>query len=42
MDIGIAPLTGTTSQQHMKQDLAVLDMEPLSKEEIAQIDQMLG
>ncbi|KAI1728172.1 aldo/keto reductase family domain-containing protein [Ditylenchus destructor] len=42
LDIGIAPLTGTTSQQHMKQDLAVLDMPPLSKEEIAQIDQMLG
>ena len=41
MDIGVAPLTGTTNENHMKEDLAVLDMPSLSKEEIAVINQML-
>jgi len=41
MDIGVAPLTGTTNEAHMKEDLAVLDMLPLAKEEIDMIYQML-
>uniref|UniRef100_A0A914C1S1 NADP-dependent oxidoreductase domain-containing protein n=1 Tax=Acrobeloides nanus TaxID=290746 RepID=A0A914C1S1_9BILA len=42
MDIGIAPLTGTTNDTHMKQDLAVLDMAPLAAEEIETILNMLN
>ncbi|OQV21452.1 putative Prostaglandin F synthase [Hypsibius exemplaris] len=41
MDLGVAPLTGTTSELHMKQDLAVLDMAPLSAEEIASVEQLM-
>ncbi len=37
MDLGIAPLTGTTNETHMKQDLAVLDMTALSEDEIGAI-----
>ncbi|KAH7693791.1 hypothetical protein AAVH_39167, partial [Aphelenchoides avenae] len=42
MDIGITPLTGTTSDVHMKQDLAVLDMPSLAKEEIDMLTRMLA
>uniref|UniRef100_A0AC35GC53 NADP-dependent oxidoreductase domain-containing protein n=1 Tax=Panagrolaimus sp. PS1159 TaxID=55785 RepID=A0AC35GC53_9BILA len=42
MDIGVIPLTGTTSETHMKQDLAVLDMPSLSSEEIQIINEMLS
>lgn len=37
MDIGIVPLTGTNSDLHMKQDLAVLSLEPLSIDQIESI-----
>ena len=37
MQIGMLPLTGTTSQQHMKEDLLV-DQYTLSSEEIQQIE----
>jgi len=40
MEIGIAPLTGTTNVEHMKQDLEVLDMQ-LTKEEVESIDKLL-
>lgn len=36
----IVPLTGTTSEQHMKEDLAIFEFE-LSSEEIGQIKQLL-
>uniref|UniRef100_A0A914XTI2 NADP-dependent oxidoreductase domain-containing protein n=1 Tax=Panagrolaimus superbus TaxID=310955 RepID=A0A914XTI2_9BILA len=42
MDIGVVPLTGTTNETHMKQDLAVLDMPSLSSEEIQMINDMLS
>jgi len=37
MDLGIAPLTGTTCDAHMREDLAVLDQPSLSEEEISSI-----
>ena len=37
MQLSIVPLTGTTSKQHMKQDLAVLEMEELTKDEMESI-----
>jgi diketogulonate reductase-like aldo/keto reductase len=37
---GMVPLTGTTSQEHMAQDLAVVDFE-LSEEEIGIVDRLL-
>jgi diketogulonate reductase-like aldo/keto reductase len=37
MQIGILPLTGTTSQQHMKEDLQAESLE-LSSEEMQRIE----
>lgn len=42
IDIGIVPLTGTTSDVHMKQDLAVLDMPPLAVEEVDAIRNLMS
>jgi diketogulonate reductase-like aldo/keto reductase len=42
MQIGIAPLTGTTNKQHMKEDLEVLDMNDLSSEDIKILSSMIG
>jgi diketogulonate reductase-like aldo/keto reductase len=39
--IGIVPLTGTCSEQHMVEDLAIFDFK-LSPEELAQIGQLLA
>lgn len=41
MDLGICPLTGTTDPQHMKEDLAVLDMQ-MKPEDLANIRQVAG
>ncbi|GAU96241.1 hypothetical protein RvY_07712 [Ramazzottius varieornatus] len=41
MDLGIVPLTGTTNEQHMRQDLEVLDMQPLTENEMAHIEQLM-
>lgn len=41
MDLGIAPLTGTTNEQHMRQDLEALDMHPLTENEMAHIEQLM-
>lgn len=38
---GVTPLSGTTSVQHMKEDLAVLEMAPLSADEALAITQLL-
>src|SRR5262245_22750156 len=37
MQIGMLPLTGTTDEQHMKEDLTVEKLEPLSDQEMEQI-----
>lgn len=42
MDLGIAPLTGTSSEAHMKQDLAVLDITPLNQSQIDSIKREMG
>eukprot|EP01013_Petalomonas_cantuscygni_P024838 TRINITY_DN46559_c0_g1_i1.p1 TRINITY_DN46559_c0_g1~~TRINITY_DN46559_c0_g1_i1.p1 ORF type:complete len:344 (-),score=42.98 TRINITY_DN46559_c0_g1_i1:171-1202(-) len=41
MDLGLAPLTGTTSAQHMAEDLAVLDHPSLTPEEMQAILRLL-
>jgi len=41
MDIGIVPLTGTTSDQHMRQDLDTLNMSPLDEEERDKLQSLL-
>jgi diketogulonate reductase-like aldo/keto reductase len=38
--IGIIPLTGTTSEQHMRDDLAIFEFE-LTDEECQQVDRLL-
>eukprot|EP00667_Euglena_gracilis_P009862 EG_transcript_10034 len=38
---GVVPLTGTTSELHMAQDLAVLDAPPLPAEDLQRIDALL-
>jgi diketogulonate reductase-like aldo/keto reductase len=42
VQLGFAPLTGTTNQTHMKQDLEVLDMEDLSSEDVKNISDLFG
>eukprot|EP01112_Ceratiomyxa_fruticulosa_P014099 TRINITY_DN4015_c0_g1_i1.p1 TRINITY_DN4015_c0_g1~~TRINITY_DN4015_c0_g1_i1.p1 ORF type:complete len:285 (-),score=51.85 TRINITY_DN4015_c0_g1_i1:189-1043(-) len=42
LDLGITPLTGTTSDLHMRQDLDVLDMKSLEREEIALLMTKMG
>ena len=37
---GVTPLSGTTSCKHMKEDLAVLQMEPTTAEEAAAIGKL--
>lgn len=41
MQLGITPLTGTSSREHMRDDLAVLSMAELSEAEMATIGQAL-
>jgi aryl-alcohol dehydrogenase-like predicted oxidoreductase len=41
MDIGIVPLTGTTNEVHMKQDLQVLDLPPLPPDDIKKLNNSL-
>lgn len=41
LDLGITPLTGTTSPQHMAEDLGVLSMPDLTEAEQAGIAQLL-
>lgn len=38
LDVGMMPLTGTSSSQHMKEDLAVLEAEPLEPRDVAAIE----
>jgi diketogulonate reductase-like aldo/keto reductase len=42
MQLGIVPLIGTTSLNHMKDDLDVLNMEDLTEEEMDGINALLG
>lgn len=42
MQLGIVPLTGTTSEKHMKQDLEVLEMDDLTEKEMEVINSLLG
>lgn len=41
LDVGMVPLTGTTSAKHMQEDLAVLDFE-LEPAEVAEIESVAG
>jgi len=41
LDVGMLPLTGTTSQKHMQEDLAVFDL-CLERGEVARIDKLAG
>lgn len=40
LDIGMLPLTGTSSSQHMGEDLSVMDAEPLTTEQLQAIESM--
>jgi diketogulonate reductase-like aldo/keto reductase len=42
MQLGIVPLTGTTSLNHIKEDLAVLEMDDLTEEEMEGIHALMG
>ena len=39
LDVGMLPLTGTTSAEHMREDLAVLDFQ-LAPDEVARIERL--
>ncbi|CAF1340596.1 unnamed protein product [Didymodactylos carnosus] len=41
MDLGLTPLTGTTNEQHMKQDLDVLNWKSFSPDEVKQFEALL-
>lgn len=41
MQLGICPLSDTTSQKHMREDLAVAGMPALTEEEMMQLDRLL-
>jgi len=41
IQIGIIPLTGTTSERHMNEDLAIFDFE-LASEECDAIERLFG
>lgn len=41
MQIGIAPLSGTSSETHMKEDLEVLEMQDLLEDEVKQFETFL-
>ncbi len=40
LDVGMAPLTGTTSEAHMKEDLAALDATPLNAADLQAIESL--
>lgn len=43
IDLGITPLTGTSSPLHMQQDLqAAMKWEPLTSEELAAVKGLIG
>lgn len=42
MDIGLTPLTGTTNETHMKQDLEVLHWHSLDHESVAKLKKLIG
>lgn len=43
MQLGLTPLNGTSSQQHMRDDLAVVDwQQPLSEQEMRDIGKVIG
>lgn len=41
LDIGLTPLTGTTDQKHMKEDLAVLHWPSLDHEQVAKLRKLI-
>lgn len=41
LDIGLTPLTGTTDEKHMKEDLQVLRWPSLDNDSIAQLRQLI-
>jgi aryl-alcohol dehydrogenase-like predicted oxidoreductase len=41
MDIGLTPLTGTTSEKHMKEDLQVLQWQSLDQESVAKLKKLI-
>ncbi len=42
LDVGMAPLTGTSQAQHMREDLAVLERPRLDDEDLRRIEQVSG
>lgn len=42
LDVGMLPLTGTTSDEHMREDLAVLAHAPLSRGDVRTIERILS
>jgi diketogulonate reductase-like aldo/keto reductase len=42
LQVGMLPLTGTTSVAHLKEDLGVFDAKPLSDEDVTRIDRVSG
>ena len=42
LQIGMLPLTGTTSAAHLKEDLGVFDAKPLSDEDVRRIESVSG
>ncbi len=42
MQLGIVVLNGTTKKTHMKQDLDILEIDDLSKEEMLSISKYIG
>ena len=41
MSLGIVPLTGTTNEYHMKEDLEILDMDELNNEELEHFNKFI-
>ena len=42
LQVGMLPLTGTTSVAHLKEDLSVFDAKPLSDEDVTRIERVSG
>ena len=42
LQVGMLPLTGTTSAVHLKEDLGVFDAKPLSNEDVTRIERVSG
>lgn len=42
MDIGLTPLTGTTNDKHMKEDIQVLGWHSLDHESVAKLKRLIG